>query len=552
MLSGLLAGASACTDLNTELKTQYTTYPDNPIAVSAKFEACYHYIRNEAGVGRNYWEGVMLQGDELMALCFNGGYYDNGRMFLPTIHKLHNSVPGIGLMGDLTGGITYCNQVILEMGGADGKSATVAPIRAIRAFYHFLMIDLYGDAPLLDHTPDADEVIDRSPRAEVAKFIESELLEVIPELTEDNTTDTYGRPNKWMAEALLAKLYLNWGVYTASDVKQVTADTPNEKLNECVAVCDEIIKSGIFEVGKGYRKKFFPNNGLHIKDFIYAVEMDIDKYSKYAGTTQMDRFCTFKKANNTTPGPWGFKPAKSCAGTFVLTPECVARFNLDGDERNEMILGGPQYAFDYANDYAVTNTPLMFNGEQVNYVNMPTGAEFVADSATTYKGFFKDFSTLDVGADGTAANVMKGYHLGKYPSTPEGYTNYDRLCGNDIPVFRYADILLTKAECILRGATATNGDTPASLMNQVRDCASAPHVSGTPTMQELLDERCREFICEMWRRQDLIRFGQFEKDWGFKNVLNPGAKTELWRRLLPIPLDIMNANTNWTQNEGYE
>ena len=88
-------------------------------------------------------------------------------------------------------------------------------------------------------------------------------------------------------------------------------------------------------------------------------------------------------------------------------------------------------------------------------------------------------------------------------------------------------------------------------MNQVRDCSSAPHVVGTPTLQDLLDERCREFICEMWRRQDLIRFGQFENDWGFKNEINPGAKTEKWRRLLPIPKGVMETNTNWDQNEGY-
>lgn len=81
LLSGILAGVTSCTDLDTEITTQYTTYPDNPIALSAKLEGCYYYLRNEAGLGRNYWEGVMLQGDELMGICFNGGYYDSGRLF---------------------------------------------------------------------------------------------------------------------------------------------------------------------------------------------------------------------------------------------------------------------------------------------------------------------------------------------------------------------------------------------------------------------------------------------------------------------------------------
>lgn len=538
-----LGGLASCTDLDTDIKSQYTKYPDNPIATKAKFEGCYYYLRNEAGLGRNYWEGVMLQGDELMALIYNNGYYDNGRCYFPTIHKLNPDVPGVGLMSDMMSGISYCNQVIMELGGAEGKDAVVAPVRAIRAFYHFMMMDLYGDVPLLSHTPDADETIERTPRGEVAKWIESELLEIIPDLTENNDADTYGRPNKWMAEALLVKLYINWPVYMASSAESYEASSySNEKLNDCVKYCDEIIQSGIFEVGKGYRKKFFPDNGVQIKDFIYAMPFDPATLgASYNGGHELDRFLTYKKANSTTPGPWGFVPSKSCAGTYVLTPECAAKFNLAGDERNEMILKGPQYAFDINNNYAVTTTPLMHGSNHVTYININ---EVPADG-------WLDKSKLDVGADGEYANLVKGYRLAKYPSKPEDYKNYSRKMSNDIPIFRYADILLTKAEAILRGATATNGATPASLMNEVRDCSGAEHVTGTPTLNELLDERSREFICEMWRRQDLIRYGHFEDDWGFKNELNPGAKTEKWRRVMPIPTGVMDTNTNWKQNTGY-
>ena len=105
-------------------------------------------------------------------------------------------------------------------------------------------MDSYGDVPILDGTPTEDEAIERKPRAEVAKYIEKELLEIIPNLTEDNNENTYGKPNKWMAEALLVKLYINWPVYTAADVTKYDAATAkNEKLNDCVKWCDEIIKS---------------------------------------------------------------------------------------------------------------------------------------------------------------------------------------------------------------------------------------------------------------------------------------------------------------------
>jgi hypothetical protein len=531
LFSATMLGNFACTDLDVDINSQYTQYPDNEIALYAKLNACYYYMRNEGNLGRNYWEGVMLQGDEVMGLSFSGGYYNNGRIFFPSVHKLNPDLPGVGGMSDLMSGCTYCNQVMLEL-NLDKDDPTLAPVRAARAFYHFMMMDLYGDVPIIDSSVNDSDVLERAPRAEVAKYIESELLTVIPLLTEENNSITYGTPNKWMAEALLVKLYLNWGVYT-NDITTVDNNTTNPKLNDCVEWCDAIINSKVFEVGTGYRKKFYPDNGVQIKDFIYAMPFDPATLgANYVGGHEFDRYTTFKKANNCNPGPWGYTPGKSVGGCWALVPDCVDRFNLKNDERNQIILGGPQYVTD--SQYNFTTTPLMYNGEQVCYTKEYT---------------FIDKNTFDVGDNAQGFN--QGYHLAKYPAQSEVYSQWDRKQNNDIPIFRYADILLTKAECILRGATATLSQTPASLINEVRDCSGAEHISGTVTLQDVLDERSRELIAEMWRRQDLIRFGQFENDWGFKNEVNPSAKTDKWRRLLPIPTGVMDTNTNWKQNTGY-
>jgi hypothetical protein len=47
-------------------------------------------------------------------------------------------------------------------------------------------------------------------------------------------------------------------------------------------------------------------------------------------------------------------------------------------------------------------------------------------------------------------------------------TSLNRDQNNDIPVFRYADVLMMKAEAILRGGAPTSGATAVSLLNQVR------------------------------------------------------------------------------------
>ena len=107
-----------------------------------------------------------------------------------------------------------------------------------------------------------------------------------------------------------------------------------------------------------------------------------------------------------------------------------------------------------------------------------------------------------------------------------------------------------KCEAIVRGGTATNGDTPMSLFNQIRAYVNAPLLDHDPSLQEILDERGREFLDEHWRRNDLIRFGKFEEPWGFKDQFNPNAKNPQYR-LWPLSTDALNNNTNWKQNPGY-
>lgn len=569
-LSGLLAASAACTDLDTDIKTAYPTFPDNPIAVEGEFSSCYRYLNG--WFGRDFNEGVVNQGDEVMGCCFgSGNYFDDGRYFNSSVHSLHLDDWRSRIIEGCMSGCTYTNTKIMAYGGPEQKDPVVAPLRAIRAYYTFWMMELYGDAPIFDRVLEEGESIDRSPRAEVAQWIESELLEILGQegaLSKANDASTYGKPNYWMACALLAKLYLNWGVYT-NDITTVTGDTPNPKLNDCVKWCDELINSGIFEVGQGYRRKFFPDNGVHIKDFIFAI--DCDPATKEDGTTTWYRWFGFKKEGMVRPSSLSWVPAKSLAGQTVLTPEAVARFNLPGDERNIMILQGPQTQFDAS--YNKTDIPVYIYQNpdklermigQLNY-----RAEFDFDDASIYS--LGDESEPAVTRDNVEKgiaflNVQKGARCFKYPPREEDYTSWNRQQANDTPIFRLADILLMKAECILRGATATLGQTPMSLFNEIRRCASAPELTKDPTLQEILDERSREFILEPWRRNDLIRFGQFENDWGQKNrykvwddaehttfhwVERPGVKDPN-RRLMPIQRGILETNLNWSQNPGYQ
>lgn len=525
--AGLLAVATtSCTDLDVDITSQLTEFPDSEIAAEAKLADVYYAFRGP--LGRRYNELMEFQSDEFTGISFDSDYYNSGENAHPTLHMLTPDDPTVDWYGTITSGITNCNKAILDLGGEDEPAA--APALAMRAFYHFILMDIWGDTPILDHLLDENEAIDRSSRPEVAAFIEADLLKALPNLSKDSNAATYGKPNYWMAKALLAKLYLNWAVYSCADVTTYTPSMANAKIDDCIAICDEIINNGPFDLSDSYREKFWPENGSHIKDFIYA--MPYDRITAQGMTYA--RFRTWRQMNSLDPSMYGFKLSASVGGNMAVNPNVVDLFSLPGDDRNLSIVGGPIYFFD--NNRNLTTNPVLYNGVQLVFTK----------DITLKEGSIPE--ELNTGKD--VNGWSQGYKSVKWFPTYDDYVN-GRNQSNDVPIFRFADIILTKAEALLRGGKSTTGDTPASLLNQIRTYVHAPLFEGDPTLQDILDERGREFFDENWRRNDLIRYGKFEDDWALKHVVNPNAKTELFRRICPIPTNVMNVNTNWSQNPGY-
>lgn len=541
----LTLAISSCTDLDVNVKSFYTEYPDSEIAIEAKTSDVYYAFAGP--LNRRYNELVTFSSDEAMGVSFDGDYLDSGNNSHPSLHNSLANDACIGWYGDLSGGITKCNQVIIELGGDEASPIAIAPVRAARAFYHFILMDCFGDIPILERTPEENESVERSSRADVARWIESELLAIRDDMTTEISAATYGKPTRWMVNALLAKLYINWNVYT----KDVTssdwsATAANEKLNDCIAACDDIIHSDLFNLSDDYKAKFLYNNGPHIKDFIYAMDYDCVTRTgmNYA------RFRTWRRGQNDGSGGAGFYTvamSNSVGGNIAMTEEFANLFCLEGDRRNDCVVGGDLYQID-ATTAEKTGNRNMYQGQAVN-LSKSIALKIIYDKDGNPYPIGPAYEDLNTGA--TITGWTQGWRSIKFAAYVTEYNQYSRNQSNDVPIFRYADVLLTKCEAILRGGSATNGDTPQSLFNQIRTYVHAPLINANPTLDELLDERGREFFDENWRRNDLIRFGEYERDWGFKNIVNPAAKTKLTNRIFPIPQGILDTNTNWNQNEGY-
>lgn len=528
LAAAVLGITASCTDLDVDVKSKYTEYPNDPVAIEGKMSDVYYSFRQ--ALGNNYNRVQTFSSDEATGVSFGTDYFDKGENIHPSIHNFMSGDNPANYWTDLASGITKCNKIIEEF---KETPKVAAPARLMRAFYHFILMDSYGDVPVLDHLPADNEAVVRSPRKEVAEFIEKEVKECLPDLSDKNDASTYGKPNKWMAEALLVKLYINWGVYTCGDVtKYDVATTKNSKLDECVKYCDDIIGSGLFNLNDPYRKKFMFDNGPQIKDFIYA--MLYDKVS--AQGLLYGRYRAFRRIDDgDTQGYYGGKMGKSCAGICAMNPEFADLFCLEGDDRNDAVLKGKVFIHD-ALTGEETDKPYIYKGTQLE----------LTKTITLQEG---GLATLNCGA--TPDGWRQGYRSIKFYPNPNEYSAYNRYQSNDVPIFRFADIILTKAEAIKRGATATNGDTPQSLFNQIRSYVHAPLLDHNPSLQEILDERGREFFDENWRRNDMIRFGTFESEYGFHKHSNPDARFDKTCRILPVPDDILKENTNWEQNPGY-
>lgn len=513
---------SACRKLDVPVESQYVrdNFPVTNSDYAALFGTMYTNLSSNYAI--NYWRMQELTTDEAIIPARDGNFDDGGQYRQLHYHTWtidHPNVTGIWQWG--FGGINNCNRLISltneSQATAASKAASIAEVKAMRALYYFFMMEIYGNVPVITDFP-ATTLPATQPRTAVFAFIESELKSILQQLPSKSTnaaTNTlqYGRPTKGMAFALLAKMYLNAGVYTGTT-----------RYNDVVAMADSVQKNTAYTLDSRFRDIFLPNNGPQINETIFAVP-----YDQQIPGNQFTRFGFFPSL---APS-YGFTVGLSIA--MSTTPEFYNRFNLAGDIRNNTWLNGPQFLPDGNGGF--TNQPALYPGTTRQIVLSPN-----LILITT--------KPMDVG--NTEASQAMGVRSVKYYPDPT-MTQATRLNNNDVPVFRLADVLLMKAEAILRGAPVTivNGamQTPDYLVNRLRSRANAPQVSGI-TLDGLLDERARELSWEGWRRNDLIRYGLFEKEYPLPND-NLSMNKDINRRLFPIPISEIRLNSKLVQNPGY-
>lgn len=390
-----------------------------------------------------------------------------------------------------------------------------AEARFLRAYAMYWELDLYDQVPYRDPGESAVTISRVRKGLEALDYIISEVTAVQANLPDAPVN----RATKDAARGLLMKCYLNRGVYTNRAAPTFAA----ADMNQVISLADQIITSGRYRFAANYFDNFAPANTTIGTENIFT-ELNQGGISSGA---QYDLW-RFISHYNMVPGGYNGPCALS---DFVdkfeardIRKGAVYRYQNGpanpGNRVNVGFLVGQQYNL-------ITDAPLVDR----------TGAPLAF--TPTVKIIETDPSTLE----------RTGIRPMKYP--PDFTNNGAGTIDNDLVLLRLPDVLLMKAEAIVRGGTGTTagvyGSSPLALVNSIRTNASRnASALATLTLDVLLDERGRELYLEMWRRQDLIRFGKFLGPVQEKPQTSPTTYL-----IFPIPNQQIAVNPNLTQNPGY-
>ncbi len=247
---------------------------------------------------------------------------------------------------------------------------------------------------------------------------------------------------------------------------------------------------------------------------------------------------------------------------YQLFPEFKNMFKVENEGNREMIFViTARNEFDFGNWYAAGAMPpaFLYTDQLPEYRWTPAIQNF----ATQYRlrdALVNTFAPNDkryvlvVRTYVNTSNVT--VNLQSTPNNTRSLKYFDNSAisnahGNDVPVLRYADILLARSEALneLQGPNAES----VSLINLVRSRAGitqlqlADIASKESFRDMILRERGWEFISEGKRREDIIRHNRF-----IPLALQRGITTAQQKHIrFPIPQSEIDANKAIVQNEGY-
>ena len=525
-----LIGLSSCTDLEIEETDSFIDSGFQGLEDPASsVNQLYGQVWGQLGDQANTYALREVTTDALLVPTRGADWGDNGRW-----RKLHQHEWGLE-EGDI---ITPFNQwnanQLLASQILDSRSGASADVAAeasfLRAFSMWTILDLYGQVPFRDTALPSTDVPSVLSGQAAVDFILADIDAAISGLPAVGAgTGDLKRASKAAARFLKAKVLLNKHIY----LNQLTGgggSADSGDMNEVISLVDAIAGEG-YALQAGYFEIF--RDGTDSETIWWAE------------TSVGNRIFNGLHYNSTGIGGGGWNGFSTLAEYYDLfegDPNSnrseLDLTRLDGQEERRG--GVPPAGLPFTGRPGTEDEGGFENGSNVGF-GFLINQQYALDGTPLQDRPGAPLQFTRGFLDGTGApnlinnNEQTGVRVMKYNPRFGGFTNHNIT-------FRYADAHLMKAEAMMR----TGGD-PTAMVNELRVLREATPI-GSVSESDLLDERARELYAEAWRRNDMIRFGQYLRQWEFKGGSETGNATRL---LFPIPLPQILANPNLVQNPGY-
>ena len=520
ILSALVV-AAGCTKLEEKLGSQTTAGSGGGGGVTAAniLAGTYDAMRGPYQDQSRVWAAQQHTTDETIGPTRAGDWDDNG--VWRVLHS-HQWDPNHGFLAD-----TYRDLGRVVFSGTDLLRFSPTPQQAaegrlLRAMAMFSLVDGWDQVPYRENTANSEEVPKVRTGSAALDFIVTELTAIIPDLP----VSPANRANKDAARALLMKCLLNKGVIA----NRAAPTFAPADMNQVITLADQVMTSSRgYALETNYFDAYAPTNDAISKENIWTAE---NVGGSSSGNVRSRWFCGLHY--NQDPSGWnGFTTLSDFYGKFEASDKRKGGTTYPGMNRGVLIgfLVGQQKT------YKKSTSPGAFP-----YAPLDSN---LSDRTGAPLSFTPQVKLVETGSD----LERTGIRVIKYPIDYTGGDNSN----NDYVYFKISDVILMKAEAILRGGTATanpaafgGSNTALGQVNFLRTHASrGASALASLTLDNLLDERGRELYWESWRRQDLIRFGKYLNAWQEK----PASDAK--RLLFPIPSRSLAANPNLKQNSGY-
>lgn len=490
-----------CTDLNEEVLDgiPQENYPQTEAQLAVAHLESYSQLK-ELFDDNGYWFLTQeITSDEMVAPRRGPHWFDGGKWLQLQYHSwTDESDAVVGMWREIFTGIQKSNKILDEMKAvANAPMDKISEVEAIRSFYYYLLLDNYGDVPYLTTYYGAPELPYKNLRANIHDSLIITLEQAIEYLPSIENPVFKDFASQEMAQALLAKLYLNGAVYSGSD-------SP-EFYSNAIKYCDLLIANTALSLEDDPMAPFMVDNA-NSKEVIFKMtfdEVNITGFRLHMRTLHYNHNETFGMG----AGPWNgfcvipdhFDSYEDTdlrkAGYFVWGPQ----FTLAGEE---LLVDGAQLDIDY----------------QLPYANMPSGGDLSEGFISSCGARTKKYEIYQGALENLAVNF---------------------------PIFRLADVYLMKAEAEIRSTGLTQ--PTLDLVNEIRTRAGVDAWAlGDVTLESIYEERGRELYAEGHRRTDMIRFGKFDQTFWCKgdgkDAEDPGANTI--ENVFPIPLAARITNPN--------